>query len=75
MNSIHKINVNTHVYVKLTEYGRDILQNTNYRNHHQPEWDGFYKFQLWDLMNLFGEHHQMGFGKVPFENNEVWFSK
>jgi hypothetical protein len=68
-----KFNLNDWVKVKLTDKGKNIYYhqfdaiNQTYEKQiikpHYPELteDGYYKTQLWCLMNLFGEHLYMGF--------------
>jgi hypothetical protein len=46
------INLNDEVKVKLTNYGRDLLAKK--RLTRQPDEAGYTKFQLWELMNIFG---------------------
>lgn len=60
------INLNEHVKVKLTDYGKDIYYHqydhiNQYREiiaPHFPEEDseGYSVFQLWDFMRLYGEY-------------------
>ncbi len=71
---IHKINLNVQVYVKLTEKGKEILSSKEFVSHFTPDHEGYYKFQLWELMQIFGKDLWNGC-KVPFENNEIVFSK
>jgi len=73
-----KYNINQYVKVKLTDYGMDILKKDHdelqmwmpedaRRPFEEPKLkDGWYKTQLWILMNSFGSHLSMG-GKLPFE--------
>lgn len=63
----HKINLNNYVYVKLTEKGFRVheVKEKEYYNrddYRPPEVDenGYSKFQLWDFMNIFGDHTWMG---------------
>ncbi len=72
-----KFNVNNYVRVRLTEVGKKILlkeyeedkkfyPDLTYR--YEPDAEGFVKFQMWDLMQIFGVH--MGNGcDIPFETN------
>ena len=46
------INLNHEVKIKLTDYGRDLLAKK--RLTRQPDEAGYTKFQLWELMNIFG---------------------
>jgi repressor LexA len=75
-------NVNGYVWVKLTPAGLKILENAhnwlrasfpNLPEFTPPETDsdGFTKYQLWSLMNDFGQYMRLG-GKIPFET-EVFF--
>jgi hypothetical protein len=69
-----KCNINIQVYVKLTPHGK-IKLNEYYKEFNskpEPDYAGFYKFQLWELMSIFGEHHYLG-GATCFENNEIVF--
>ena len=61
-----KFNLNDYVRVKLTPHGREILKTTY--NNYQPRIDknGWYRTQLWSLMEDFGPHIRMG-TKPPFE--------
>lgn len=59
-------NVNDYVFVRLTERGREVLRNRAIilsvatgqepRDKYPPDTDGWSKFQMWELMNIFGEH-------------------
>lgn len=84
MMSKVEFNINEYVWVKLTPHGEKIWRadRKQYMDH-LPDWatlpepdaDGFHKFQLWALMNLFGEHCYNG-GENCFEttihfNNET----
>lgn len=75
-----EFNMNQYVRVRLTEYGRS-LHRQDYdefvRRFGKPPFkykppvedaDGWSEWQLWQLMNIFGQHVQMGF-RVPFETN------
>jgi hypothetical protein len=70
------LNINEGVRVKLTLRGLQILHDRHEelrpRVAKWPEWkappvdkDGWSEFQLWDLMQKFGEHVVMG-GPLPF---------
>jgi hypothetical protein len=62
------VNLNDDVKVKLTDYGRDLLAKK--RLTRQPDEAGYTKFQLWELMNIFGEHLYNGCS-IPFEFNRI----
>jgi hypothetical protein len=68
-------NVNHYVYVRLTDRGRQIhrerfeavFAGTKIKYSAPVEnADGWSKWQLWDLMNVFGEHVRLGV-ELPFE--------
>ena len=68
------VNLNEYIKVKLTDKGKEI-----YKNHYHDiddeyvptldvDEEGFCKFQLWEFMQIFGEHFRMG-GGSPCETN------
>lgn len=70
-------NVNHTVFVRLTDYGRQILRDKyaaiyagdlleKYPYEEPKENLGWSEWQLWGLMNSFGEFMDMG-GELPFE--------
>lgn len=76
-----QVNINDNVKVKLNELGinilkeqRDELNKALTKNgakglgDYEPKVDeeGYTTFQLWSLMQTFGEHLSLGF-KIPFE--------
>jgi hypothetical protein len=75
MNDQHRalmpaqFNLNDDVKVKLTDHGRDLLAKKR-RLTQQPDEAGYTKFQLWELMNIFGEHLYNGCS-IPFEFNRI----
>lgn len=75
-----QFNINNIVRVKLTDYGRSVhaadyvlfWASVNHPNHPAyaaPKEDnnGWSEWQLWSLMQAFGKHINLGFGKVCFE--------
>jgi hypothetical protein len=64
-----QFNLNDDVKVKLTDHGRDLLAKKR-RLTRQPDEAGYTKFQLWELMNIFGEHFYNGCS-IPFEFNRI----
>ena len=64
-----QFNLNDDVKVKLTDHGRDLLAKKR-RLTRQPDEAGYAKFQLWELMNIFGEHFYNGCS-IPFEFNRI----
>ena len=74
-------NINYHIKVKLTDKGREIIQNDylrlctalpnlNLEPVYIEDEDGYTKFQLWDFMRLFGEHMYCG-APCYIENNDI----
>lgn len=63
-------NINRRVKVYLTEYGRAILTrlSSDEPKYDQLDSDGYYTFQLWQLMQIFGSQIGVGIPQV-FENN------
>lgn len=73
-----KFNINEQVKVRLTPYGRALLEVDDHQFWEQagyqpveytaPEEDseGWSKWQLWELMHCFGKYLSNG-GRVPFE--------
>ena len=68
-------NINSHVWVKLTDKGRAIHKQKWEQVHASLGWDyrpveedadGWSEWQLWCLMELFGEHCHNGMN-IPFE--------
>lgn len=73
------MNINDKVSVKLTKYGKQVLKE--YRTslekdsrleftHLQPNEEGIYSSELWDIMYLFGKYMYMGADQV-FVKNEI----
>lgn len=82
------MNLNDYVYVQLTEAGQKILDDwdNEYSEILQQvgrtvedyqktrEVGGFLKFQLWNLMRIFGPH--IGITRsTPFAGNEIYFKE
>ncbi|RYI30554.1 hypothetical protein EVU96_09060 [Bacillus infantis] len=61
-----KLNINQQVKVKLNEKGKELLFNHYDEFVLQLDQDGYYKIQLWKLMQVFGNHLHMG-KELPFE--------
>ena len=88
MNKVY-FNINNYVYVKLTSRGKMeylkylnspllyLAQEPKYNSFEEtnlkPNKDGCYKFQLWNLMHIFGEHMGVGFSNC-FET-DIYFNK
>lgn len=68
------VNLNEYIKVKLTDKGKEIYKNYYHDidDEYVPTLDvdkeGFCKFQLWEFMQIFGEHFRMG-GGSPCETN------
>jgi hypothetical protein len=71
-----KININSFVKVRLTDVGKRIHreawdslfmpQHVTYRAPEEDE-EGYSKWQLWSLMNVYGRHIGLGLD-LPFES-------
>jgi len=83
-----KFNVNNYVKVKLTERGKEILRDRHEElDHHiksrggkgvgtfilRLDEEGYYKTQLWMLMETFGEHISIA-SEPPFETDIILLS-
>ena len=74
-----KFNINEMVRVRLTDYGRKIDRerfekikaDTGHSLSYKPkkESDGWSRWQMWVLMETFGEH--CTWGELPFETNII----
>ena len=72
------VNLNNYVKVKLTKFGLDVLIK-HYNKYGITAFlkkeiedmgkDGEHKFQLWDFMQIFGEHLYLGAENVVESNN------
>jgi hypothetical protein len=77
MREFREFNVNHYVYVRITEQGWKVLEDyfraldfppiAREQAYYAPDEHGWSRFQMWDLMNIFGPSMGMGFGPVPFE--------
>lgn len=61
-----KFNVNNYVKVKLTERGKAIMKKEGVLREYKADKDGFSKWQLWELMRVFGNYLFNGC-EIPFE--------
>jgi hypothetical protein len=66
-------NINDSAKVRLTDYGRDILRQRQDSRHSFERVDaqGYTRFQLWELMNIFGSHIYNGHIRQCFDANIV----
>jgi len=69
-----KFNINDDVKVKLNEEGLKVWKKANFYNELQKDENGYYTFQFWDFMNIFGEHIYLG-SNCLFENNSLFFNE
>lgn len=70
------INLNEHIKVKLTDYGKDVyyhqfdhINNCYGREVCKPfmpktDKDGYTSFQLWEFIHIYGSHIGLGFKNV-----------
>lgn len=80
-----KVNINMNVKVKLSNKGIDILRKRHDDlNEHielrggkgfgefklDQDEDGYTTFQMWNLMNIFGEYMSMGL-EIPFDTDII----
>lgn len=73
-------NLNENVYVRLNNLGKDIyknyIQNLNSNPSVEPEVNenGCTKFQIWDLIHIFGEYIGLDL-PTPFDKNCIYFKE
>lgn len=81
------MNMNDHVWVILSDYGWEVhaayyqdleLDPAVYNERliddsHALGWPGYQRFQLWELMRIFGHVCYMGNMRTPFIMNQVNF--
>ena len=76
-------NINQYIKVKLTDKGKEVIQNdydrlcaaypnADFKPVYLEDDEGYTKFQLWDFMRLFGEYMYCG-SPCYIENNEIFF--
>jgi hypothetical protein len=66
------VNLNEKVRVRLTGFGREILEKENIIVYpHMKHPGNWIEFQLWVLMNVFGKCMFNRMMEVPFEDNEI----
>lgn len=66
-----KFNINESVKVKLTDLGVQILKDKNrYFSVDSLDENGYCKFQLWELMSIFGDK-MWGGSVIPFETDII----
>lgn len=79
-----EFNINQYVRVRLTETGHKIHKEDydriyrNYKKNPYPynppkeDEDGWSRWQLWTLMELFGSSIHIGINEAPFETNIIF---
>jgi len=73
-------NLNKTVYVRLNNIGKDVyknyIQSLNSDLSTEPKVDenGYTKFQLWDLIHIFGEYIGLSL-PTPFDKNCIYFKE
>lgn len=85
-----KLNLNSIVKVKLSDYGKDIFyhQFDDYNKGilarggrpmtpHFPEVDndGYSRFQLWYFMQMYGDHFKLGMDPTPLEDLSIYIDE
>jgi hypothetical protein len=69
--NIIKINLNAKVKVKLTKYGKEIMnKKAPIRFHHELE-NNIWETKLYLLFNVFGDSFSIGYSESLFINNEI----
>lgn len=63
------MNINDYVWVKLTPAANNIIGERTFMYNNAG--NGWSQWQLWVLMQVFGEHIYMGNPDVYFEGNEI----
>lgn len=81
-----KFNINNYVKVKLTDKGKDIYFhrhdeiNAHYKkkvikpSYPKADDDGYTKFQLWNLMEIYGKYCTLG-SELPFDSEIIFEEK
>lgn len=75
-----KYNVNYHMYVKLTNYGKELIIKKRGYDYFEAciesckQENGYYQLQCHEVMSLFGDHIGNGC-KLPFETTVYFDSK
>ena len=63
-------NLNNDIYVKLSKKGEQIYKNSR-EFFHKPNKYGYYRFQLWVFINIFGPYITMGV-ESPIKTNSIY---
>lgn len=69
------INFNEPVSVKLTDYGKQVLQEHWKSDYEFQDDEGYHSFTTWELMQIFGNIMYMGNSDSPFEKGELIFRR
>lgn len=70
--SLTEINTNDNVWVRLTAHGQELYSHTPCYEYRRVS-SGWSKFQLWNLMFIFGPNMLMG-GPPVFRDNIIRFT-
>lgn len=71
-----KFNINNQVKVRLTNFGKEIIRDTNDKMSrllgekvalYKVDEEGYTTFQMYQLMNIFGQYMNVGIVEVPFQ--------
>lgn len=63
------MNINDYVWVKLTPAGHKVVGEKTFQ--YNDAGNGWSRWQLWVLMQVFGEHIYMGNPENYFDKNEI----
>lgn len=66
-----RFNLNDHIYVKLTSFGKDLLKKDGITYLESEKHPGYMEFQTWCLMRLFGQYMNFGSSHLPIELNLI----
>ncbi len=64
-----RFNINKNIGVKLTKKGRIVLRE-KYPIRVEPDENGYYFLQMWEIMGIFGEFFQC-LGKNEYFENDI----
>lgn len=70
MDNEIRFNINQYVKVKITKHGKDILVKDEYPYPYKEDKDGWSKWQMWHLMEQFGQYIYLGC-EPPFETEII----
>lgn len=75
-----KININTQVKIKLTDYGKLKLLSKSTLDYYnfvlsKITKDGYWELPLWEVMYYFGDDMFMGNNKQPIVDNDIFIEE